>query len=254
MQNLSLLYPELQEIDGLPQAIQREFSHSLLTFEIKGKSFSELMRFMELREDGVFYHLPTKIISKNGRWVDIDIALERRLFILTMGENGDIAQAFLETISLQDSYSIIHDWLIDIIDVAQLKEIDSAEQFLDLRDDIQYVRWQWAAKYRQAVNAGIFTRLLAPILACAMQDPMLNRLTPFTSHDTLYLSRYIEFPFDHIGLPVCSPLHSNSAEYTQEKFEVFSNGSKIGIGNAEIATKLMREALPKNIVRAIRHT
>ena len=253
MHDILLLYPELQKFDGLPQAIQSEFSLSLPALEIRGKSFSELIRFMELREDNIFYHLPTKIISKNTRWVDIDIALERRLFILTMGENEDIAQAFLETTSLQNSYAIIHAWLIKGIDAAQLKNISNAEQFLDLSDDIQYIRWQWATRHRQAINAGIFTRLLAPILACAMQDPILNQLTPFTSHDTLFLSRYIEFPFDHNGLPVCAPLHSDSTEGAQEKFEVFSNGSKIGVGSAEHAMKLMREALPEKIGRAIHH-
>ena len=314
MFQFELLYPELQKFDGLPQALQSEFSLPLSTFEIKGTNFSEFQRFPEF-EDNNIYHLPTKVISKEGRWVDVDVALERRLFILTLGENKDIASAFLETTSLQNSFSAIHAWLVGRISVAKLKNIDSTAHVLDLSDDIQHIRWQWIKRHRQAVNAGIFTWLLAPFFASAIQDPVLNQLTPYTSHDALFLSRYIEFPFSSTGLPLCAPLldistyHSykriirdrktneakellrkipprfeleldkNQHEYklsdihhqligkgdeitilglilesTCKMFEVISNGNKIGVGNVELAKKLMREAIPENTGRAIRHS
>ena len=65
MHNLALLYPELQELDGLPKAIQSKFSLSFPALEIRGRSFSDLIKFMEFREDAVFYHIPTRVTSKS---------------------------------------------------------------------------------------------------------------------------------------------------------------------------------------------
>jgi hypothetical protein len=315
MYDIELLYPDLQKTDGLPHALQSALALSDSTLKIQGKNFSELRKVMEFREDDVFYHLPTKVISTRSRWVDVDVALERRLFILMMGEKEDIEQAFLETDSLPNALAVVQAWLIDHVSVSQLKNIDPTANLLDLGDEVQYIRSQWARRYRQAVNSGIFTRLLAPVFARAMQDPILSQLTPYTSHDTLYLSRYIEFPFSNAGLPLCAPLLNISLdnycrriirnklveqaqeflqamppefelilnptpneyelrdirdqiigrgnvltilgliwEYTHEKFEVFSNKTRVGVGDAELAIKLMREAIPENTGRAVRHS
>jgi hypothetical protein len=65
MHNIALLDPELQELDGLPKAIQSKFSLSFPALEIRGRSFSDLIKFMEFRDGAVFYHIPTRVTSKS---------------------------------------------------------------------------------------------------------------------------------------------------------------------------------------------
>jgi hypothetical protein len=65
MHNITLLDLELHELDGLPKAIQSKFSLSFPALEIRGRSFSDLIKYMEFREDAVFYRIPTRVTSKS---------------------------------------------------------------------------------------------------------------------------------------------------------------------------------------------
>ena len=64
MHNIALLDPELQELDGLPKAIQSKFSLSFPALEIRGRSFSDLIKFMEFREDAVFITYQLELLQR----------------------------------------------------------------------------------------------------------------------------------------------------------------------------------------------
>ena len=103
--------------------------------------------------------------------------------------------------------NLLYDVLSGNREVSQLKDLGSCATFLDLDDDSQYIRWQWASRHRNAVNFPLLTGLLAPLFEQAMKDPILSQVTPYTSHTDLYLSRCTEYPFWSDDHPFASPTY-----------------------------------------------
>jgi hypothetical protein len=203
MPELTLLYPELQKFGGLPKALQSELFTVAPNLRVEGLDFSELKKFEE--NHGIL-HMPSKVLSDYSRWVDVDIAVEQKLFVLNVGEEQTGPLAFLEVDTLPKAVTLIHAWLIDNGSISDLRKTDSTGVILDLEDDAQYIKWQWKMRHRTALNgSGVFTRLLAPLITQAMEDPILGQLTPFTSHDHLRLSRCTNFPYSG-DCPFASPI------------------------------------------------
>jgi hypothetical protein len=203
MNELTLLYPELQKFGGLPKALQSELFKADPNLWVEGLDFSELKKFKE--NHGVL-HMPSKISSEYGRWVDVDIAVEQKLFVLNVGEEATGLLAFLEVDTLPRVVTLIRAWLIDNGTISDLRKVDSSTVILDLEDDVQYIKWQWKMRHRTALNgSSVFTRLLASLITQAMEDPILSQLTPFTSHDRLCLSRCTNFPYSG-DCPFASPI------------------------------------------------
>lgn len=209
MQDLKSLYPELEKYDGLPFALQSELSKVIPDLKIQsGISFSKLKKFAEEFERHGIYHSSSVVIVENGKSANVDVAIEQKLYILTLSSRDDKPGAFLEMDTFDQVVSFLSVWLGTDKSIAQLENIDHYKTFLNLEDDAQYIRWQWASRHRQAVNFPSITGLLAPLFYQAMNDPVLSQVTPYTSLTTLFLSRCTEFPFLSRDYPLASPAYS----------------------------------------------
>lgn len=214
MKDLAALYPELQKFDGLPQALQSGLSNIFPDLQYRhGISFSKLKQFSEHFDRVRIYHSSTELVSKSDIWADVDIAVEQKLYILTLGVKKEQPQIYVETSALEQVVPLLSAWFSNTAIGTELSMRDSCVTFLNLEDDAQYIHWQWVRRHRQAVNCGIFTHQLAPLFYEAMHDPVLSQITPYTSHSCLYMSRYTEFPFDSSDLPIACPLLSIGIEH-----------------------------------------
>jgi len=209
MNDLVSLYPELEKFNGLPFALQIKLSNSVPDVKVpSGMSFSDLKKFEEEFERAGVYHSSSSVEAKNGRWADVDIAVEQKLYILTLGSRDEEPGAFLEVDTFEKAIRVLTVWLGSEKNISQLHDIESFTTFLNFEDDVQYIRWQWAISHRNSVNHGIMTRQLAPLFYEAMHDPVLSQITPYTSHEVLFLSRCSNIPFASGDYPIAAPLLS----------------------------------------------
>jgi hypothetical protein len=185
------LYPNLQKFDGLPEALRHEFSTIAPNLQIEGHNFEELNEIF--KELGMVIHLPC-LVKADDRWARVDIAVEKRLFILEIGEATETL-AFIELDTLARVVKLIYVWMIEKVSIPNLSAIDPVAIIINLADDRQYILWQWKKRERSAYNGASFTGMLAPLITEAMKDPILGQLTPYTSHDYLHFSRCTDYPY-----------------------------------------------------------
>ncbi len=203
MNDLGMLYPELQECGGLATALRREFSLVTPPLQIAGYDFADFRGF---QADAGIIHAPSEVISENGRQASLDVGVERRCYMLDIGKSKSEPVLSVELDSLQEAIALIYAWVINTATISDVKSSTASTSLLDLADDLQFIQWQWKTYWRCALNGtGIFTRLLAPLIALALTDPVLGRLTPYTSHDELHLSRCTYHPFSG-DCPFARPL------------------------------------------------
>jgi len=214
MIDLESLYPELVGFDGLPFVLQSKLSELVPDSKIQsGISFSKWREMKDVFERQGLYHSPTTVATQIGAWANVDIAIEQKLYILTLGNKNGKASAFIEVDSLDKAITFLSVWLSNEKQISQLNNIEHFTTFLNLEDDIQYIRWQWASCHRNAVNFPALTGLLVPLFYQAMQDSVLSQVTPYTSLATLCLSRCTEYPFLADDYPIASPAYYIGQHY-----------------------------------------
>ena len=199
------LYPDLQKFGGLPNTLSAELGDTASKLEINGYNFEELKPISE-KDYGIPIHSSAKIFSSNHRWGYVDISTEQRLFLLNLGEKEtDQAAIFLEVDAFSSVIDLIKAWLIDNARILDLKNTFVDTAILDLADHEQYIKWQWKMTLLNALNIRIMTGALVPLITQAMEDPILGKLTPYTSHDRLCLSRCTDFPYSY-DCPIAQPI------------------------------------------------
>ena len=239
MKDLISIYPELEQFDGLPRALKSGLSKSFPDLQYwSGISFSKLKEFEEHFDRNGIYHSAINLVSNSGWWANVDIAVEQKLYILTLGSKEDDPHIFLEISSLEQVIDLLSSWCGIALNVTQLDSTDTYITYLNLEDDAQYICWQWACRHRQAVNCGLFTRQLAPLFYEAMHDPALSQITPYTSHSSLFLSRYTEFPFDSSELPIADPLLSLGVDHYYKSILQEQNSEKAETALSEVPSEI----------------
>jgi hypothetical protein len=214
MIDLKSLYPELVKYDGLPFALQNRLSGSILGLQIQsGISFSRLDEIKDALEQHGLFHIPSRVVASNGRQASVDLAVEKKLYILTFGTQDNTINFYLEIDAFESVTNFLSAWLESHSDISKLTEIAEHTLFLDLADDLQYIRWQWISCHRNAVNYPSLTGSLAPLFEEGMKDSVLCQVTPYTSLTTLHLSRCTDFPFLTKEYPVAFPIHVFSYYY-----------------------------------------
>jgi len=208
MIDIKLLYPELVNFDGLPFTLQSKLAKSISDLKIQsGISFSKLDEMKEVFEQQGIYHSPARVATQNGKWANVELAIEQKLYILTLGDGDENTKVFIEVDSLDKAIVFLSGWLSGDKEIHQLEKLEQFRTLLNLDDDLQYIRWQWARSHRNAVSFPSTTGLLAPLFEEAMKDPVLSQITPYTSLTTLHLSRCTEFPFLTEGFPIAFPAY-----------------------------------------------
>jgi len=112
MIDLALLYPELVKFDGLPFALQSKLSGSVSDLNIQsGMSFSKWNEMREEFEQQGLYHSPCTVATQAGKWANVDIAIEQKLYVLTLGDKDDKSKIFIEVDSLDNAITFLSGWL-----------------------------------------------------------------------------------------------------------------------------------------------
>lgn len=236
MVDLTLLYPELIALDGLPVTLQNKLAISDLEIQ-SGISFSKWNEMKDVFERQGLYFYPCTIATQRGRHASVDLAIEQKLYILNLGGKGEKFGAFIEVDNLEQVISFLSVWLDSNKPISQLRGVEASTTFLDLEDDAQYIRCQWASRHRHAVNFPAMTGPLASLLYETMHDPVLNQITPYTSLTVLCLSRYTEFPFLSGDYPFAMPSYTTGYYYRYV----------IEKRNIEEAERLLLTLLPEKV-------
>ena len=182
MIDLKLLYPELIDFDGLPFALQSKLTGSIPDLQIQsGISFSKWKEMKDAFEQHGMYPSSSRLTIHSGKWANVDIAIEQKLYILTLGDKTEEARAFIEVDTLDKVITFLSRWFSGNDEISILENLEHFKTLLNLDDDLQYIRWQWASRHRNAVNFPPLTGLLAPLFEQALNDCVLSRVTPYTS-------------------------------------------------------------------------
>jgi|GEM_PF-5411892 hypothetical protein len=205
MTALADLYPELRQYGGLASMLQYEIATESSSLQVRGIDFAELEK---IASDGKIISAPSELTSENGRWVRLNIAIEQKRYELDLGEEDSLPSYFVEADSLAMLLGLIREWVVHRTNFAEFKQSIVDVTALDLSNDGQLIRWYWKGYYRGAMNGTLVgTKLLAPLIAVLMNDPVISLLRPYTSHEILHLSRCTFFPFSE-DCPCAYPLLS----------------------------------------------
>ena len=193
MTGLTDLYPELRQYGGLASMLQYEIATMSSALQVRGIDFAELEK---IAIGGNDISPPSELISEDGRWVRLSIAVEQKRYELDLGEGESPPLYFVESGLLTVILDLIRAWIIQRKNLAGFDQLAIDVSALDLSNDDQLIRLYWKHYYRGAMNGTLLgTKLLAPLISVLMDDPMIGLLRPYTSHEILHLSRCTSFPF-----------------------------------------------------------
>ena len=208
MIDLKSLYPELVEFDGLPFALQSKLSGSFSNLQVtSGLSFSKWNEMKDVLERQGLYHIPSRILAQSGKGAEVDLAIEQKLYILTLADKSEKAKYFIEVDTLDKAITFLSRWFSDNKENPELESLEHFTTLLNLDDDLQYIKGRWLKLHRNSVNFPSLTGLLVPLFKQALNDPILSQVAPYTSLVTLRLSRCTEFPFLAKDYPIAEPLY-----------------------------------------------
>lgn len=251
------MYPELEKVGGLKNAIDSEFE--------KLNSGLRVTRNSDLDKVPLTFAL----IENGNKFSQVYIAAENHLYLPDFWKEG-VCLAHGETDNISNLGQVLDFWLCNDVSTKVLADkfafvvpYENASAF-ENNEEVEYV-WRFLLKEDDTLGLKEFINL-------ASKDELLNKLFPFTSLYTLSFSRCTGFPFDTNDLPnvteieyIHFALPKNTSEYSkivqdtsiQNKttYVVTKNKTQyIGQGNAEEALRIVKANLPDNVQPARKGT
>lgn len=251
------MYPELEKVGGLANAINLEFE--------------KLKSTLKVAVDENYGKIPVTYarVEEGNKFSQIYIAAEEKLYLPDFWREGAcLAHGSIDSIS--DLAQAVHYWLTQNVSTQELsKQFNfvqpncKAEAF-DKNKEVEYT-WKRLVSEDDSLELKEFIDL-------ASKDEVLNKLFPFTSLYTLCFSKCTGFPFDTTDLPNVTPIEyihfalpKNTSEYAKVRQVASTTNSKlyvvtknktqyVGEGNAFESLKIVRDNLPNDIKPARKGT
>jgi hypothetical protein len=244
---IQIMYPELEKVGGLQNAIDIEFE--------------KLKSDLRVSRDSDLDKIPlTFALIKNGqKFSQVYIGAEEKLYLPDFWKEG-VCLAHGQTKNISELVKVLDCWLCNDITTRELADKfsfvspnDKAFAFDDNKE-VEYT-WNLILQDQSRAELNDFVKL-------AIKDETLNKLFPFTSLYTLCFSRCTGYPYDTHDLPNITPkLFENFAPIKGEKsttahgrdkletqFVVTKNKSQyLGEGNAKEALRIVKANLPDNV-------
>ena len=248
------MYPELEKVGGLQNAIDIEFEK--LNSDLRVTRDSDLEKIP----------LTFALITNGQKFSQVYIGAEEKLYLPDFWKEG-VCLAHGQTDNISNLGQVLDFWLCNDITTKALADKfsfvvpnDKAFAFDDSKE-VEYT-WNLILQDQSRVELNDFIKI-------AIKDDVLNKLFPFTSLYTLCFSRCTGYPYDTGDLPNVTPKQfENFAPVQSEKsitvqdrnkletqFVVTKNKSEyLGEGTAEEALKIVKANLPDNVQPARKGT
>lgn len=251
---IQTMYPELDKVGGLQNAINIEFE--------------KLNSTLRVTQDSKLDKIPSTYarIENGQKFSQVYIGAKEKIYLPDFWKEG-VWLADGKTTNISDLAQVLDFWLSNDITTKQLADKfsfvspnDKALAF-DNNNEVEYT-WNLILQDQHRTEIHGFVKL-------AIKDNVLNKLFPFTSLYTLCFSRCTGYPYDTDNLPSVTPKlfenfvpiqeRKNSAEQEIKKLEmqfvVTKNRSEyLGEGNAEEALQIVKANLPDNVQPARKGT
>lgn len=248
------MYPELEKVGGLQNAIDIEFE--------KLNSALRVTRDSDLDKIPLTFAL----IKKGQKFSQVYIGAEQKLYLPDFWKEG-VCLAHGQTKNISDLVQALNFWLCNDITTRDLADkfsfvVPNDKAFVfDNNNEIEYT-WNLILQDQCRAELNDFIKL-------AIKDNTLNKLFPFTSLYTLCFSRCTGYPYDTDNLPNVTPkqfenfapVKGEKSIVTQDRnkvethFVVTKNKSEyLGEGNAEEALRIVKANLPDNVQPARKGT
>lgn len=252
--SIQLLYPELEIVGGLQNAIDIEF-----------KKLNSILRVSRDSQQDNFPFTFARIES-GQKFSQVSIGGENKIYLSDFWKEG-VCLAHGQTKSITELGQVLNFWFCNDITTNEL-----ADQFpfvvpnnyafaFDNNSEIEY-KWN-------IISQDHSRKELIGFVEHAMKDDVLNKLFPFTSLYTLCFSSRTGYPYDTTNLPNVTPKQFEHfvplkienrviipANNTVEaQFIVTKNNNEyLGQGNAEEALRIVKANLPDNVQPARKGT
>lgn len=248
------MYPELEQVGGLQNAINIEFEK--LNSNLRVTNESELDKFP----------LTFALVENGKKFSQVYIGAEEKLYLPDFWRDG-VCLANGQTKNISDLAHALDYWFRNDITTRELADkfsfvVPNDKSFaFDKNKEVEYT-WNLILQNESKTELHDFVKL-------AIKDDILHRLFPFTSLYTLCFSRCTGYPFDTANLPNVTPKQFENfapiikgktfaLEYRNDveaQFVVTKNKNEyLGEGNAEEALRIVKTNLPDNIQPARKGT
>jgi hypothetical protein len=251
---IQTMYPELDKVGGLQNAINIEFE--------------KLNSTLRVSQDNELSKIPlTYARIENGqKFSQVYIGAEEKIYLPDFWKEG-VCLAHGQAKNISALAQVLDFWLCNDVTTKQLadkfsfvSQSDKAFAF-DNKNEVEY-SWNLILQDQDKAEISDFVKL-------AIKDNVLNKLFPFTSLYTLCFSRCTGYPYDTDNLPNVTPKQFENFAPIQGKksfsvqdinkletqFVVTKNKSEyLGEGNAEEALKIVKANLPDNLQPARKGT
>lgn len=238
---IQTMYPELEKVGGLQNAINIEFE--------------KLNSTLRVSQDSELGKIPlTYARIENGhKFSQVYIGAEQKIYLPDFWKEG-VCLAHGQTKNISDLALVIEFWLCNDITTKALADKfpyvvpnDKALAF-DENNEVYYT-WNLLLQDQYRAELNDFVKI-------AIKDEVLNKLFPFTSLYTLCFSRCTGYPYDTDDLPNVTPkqfenfapIKGDQSSKLEAQFVVTKNRNEfIGEGNAEEALRIVKANLPDNV-------
>ena len=251
--SIQTMYPELENVGGLQNAIDIEF-----------KKLNSILR---VKIDNELDQIPLSYarIENDEKFSQVYIGANEKLYLPDFWKEG-VCLAHGQTKNITDLGQVINFWLCNEITIRELANKfkfvipnDKAFAFEENKE----IEYTWNSILQNETKEEIHD-----FIKIAINDNVLNKLFPFTSLYTLCFSRCTGYPYDTYNIPKVTPKQFENLEPIKDKefnykninqlerqFIVTVNNEKyLGSGNAVEALKIVKNNLPENIKPARKGT
>ena len=251
---IQTMYPELDKVGGLQNAINIEFEKLNSTLRVSQEKELDKIPLTYAR------------VENGQKFSQVYIGAEEKLYLPDFWKEG-VCLAHGHADNISDLGQVLDFWLCNNITTRELADKfsfvvpnDKAFAFEENKE----VEYTWKLilqdKYKEELND--FVKL-------AIKDEILNKLFPFTSLYTLCFSRCTGYPYDTDDLPNVTPkqfenfapiqgeksIEEQDKHKLEARFVVTKNKSQyLGEGNAEEALRIVKVNLPDNLQPARKGT
>jgi hypothetical protein len=248
-----LMYPELEKIGGLQNAINNELERLNSILRVSTDPHLEKIPLTYAR------------IENEQKFSQVYINSEEKQYLLDFWKEG-VCLAKGQTKNIEELGLALNFWLCKDVTTAELAEnfnfvIPNAKAVaFDQNKEVEYT-WNYILQDESREELHDFIKL-------AIKDNVLNKLFPFTSLYTLCFSRCTGYPYDTDNLPNVTPkqfekfapvedkeFNQQDINQSEKQFVITINKHKyLGSGNAEEALKIVKGNLPDNVKPARKGT
>lgn len=249
---IQTMYPELDKVGGLQNAINIEFEKLNSTLRVSQESELDKIPLTYAR------------VENGQKFSQVYIGAEEKIYLPDFWKEG-VCLAHGQTKNISELAQVLDFWLCNGITTKQLadkfpfvSQSDKAFAF-DNNNEVDYT-WNYILEDQERAEIKDFVKL-------AIKDNVLNKLFPFTSLYTLCFSRCTGYPYDTDDLPNVTPKQFENfapvnngksvaiEDKVQVQFVVTKNKSEyLGEGNAEEALRIVKANLPDKIQSARKGT